>query len=483
MAFNELFERDFLRMVLHREYLVEFAGVIEPEMFSFPLYGTLWLIIQKFYFEHKEAPSAAALFELLDDAVKDGLFSEDEIDFLEKYVPPIINIDKGEVMNFEFVRERVSKWAQGRRLRARVAEVVQKIQEGAVDVDEVIHLLKGAVLPKPLPLDEEDFVSTLLARVQNLVDRHDGLYIPTGIRPLDDALGGGLRRRNKGYIMGPPGGGKSTFCGRFAGNCVGLNLNVAYFYNDESSESLTGRLAGYFANISARDFLKGGSKALEKAEVASHDLAQRRMGKLILKQLPNLAKPSDVIRVVDRMVEDGTSVDVIIVDHIGKMSPEMGMSRDSYHLDVKNIFAQLSELCLEYDCVVLCVMHTNRKGGGKARLDDTLMGLTFEPAKEADFGLGAFRLTEDKGEPGPLGRDFGRIQIIKARGPGAGMLFRIEIDFERCKFKEVKYLGIQEGVSYAAESRTDRSTTPSDGGATQQTHDQNEVHHNPVASG
>lgn len=483
MAFNELFERDFLRMVMHREYLVEFVGVIEPELFSFPLYRKLWLIIQRFYFEHKEPPSESALFELFDDAIAEKIFSQDEIDLLEEYVPPIINVEEGEVVNFEFIRERVTRWAQARRLRSRVAEVVQKVQEGTADVDEVIHLLKGAVIPKPLALDEEDFVGTLLARVQNLVDRSDGLYIPTGIGLLNDALGGGLRRRTKGYIMGPAGGGKSTFCGNFAGKCVGLNLNVAYFFNDESREDLTKRMAGYFSGVSARDFLKGGTRALEKTKVACAELAQQRIGKLVLKQLPNLAKPSDVIRVVDRMVEGGTPVDVIIVDHLGKLQPEMGMSRDSYHLDVKNIFAQLSELCLEYDCVVLCVMHTNRKGEGKARLTHDMMGLSLEPAKEADFGLGAFRLPQDINPPGSLAPQWGRIQIIKSRGTGMGMLFRVETDFEKCKYKKVTYIGIQEGVVNATQPGASGSTTPSDGAATQPSHDQAEVQRDHVATG
>ena len=62
MAFNEKFERDFLRMVMaDKEYLTEFAGVIEPEMFSLPVFAKLWLIVQRFYFKHKEPPSEGAL--------------------------------------------------------------------------------------------------------------------------------------------------------------------------------------------------------------------------------------------------------------------------------------------------------------------------------------------------------------------------------------------------------------------------------------
>ncbi|KKN67424.1 hypothetical protein LCGC14_0461670 [marine sediment metagenome] len=467
MAFNELFERDFLRMILRREYLVEFAGVIEPELFSFPVYAKLWLIIQKFYFEHKEPPSEATLFELLENAVDDKLFREDEVDILEEYIPPVVNIGTDEVVNFEFVRERVSRWAQERRLRARVSEVVQRVQEGSADVDEAVLLIRGAALLKPTPLDEEDFIITMERRVQGLVDRREGLFIPTGIEPLDRALGGGLMRGSTGYIMGPPHGGKSTFCSHFAGTATMIHLNVVYCYNDESSELLSARLVGHYGGVSRKDFLAGGERALDKTRAACAKLAEVRVGKLILKHLPNYAKPSDVFRTVERAVAGGMAVDVIVVDHIGKMQPEAGMSRDSYHLDVKNVFGELSDLAGEYNCVVLCVMHTNRKGRGKARLDDGMMGLTYEPAKDADFGLGAFRLTEDIAPPGAVGaKNFGRLQIIKARDTGAaGMLFRAEVDFEKCRYLRTEFLGTQEGVANATQPGAGRSFASPNGAA------------------
>jgi circadian clock protein KaiC len=90
--------------------------------------------------------------------------------------------------------------------------------------------------------------------------------IGSGVRALDELLGGGLDRGTATLIMGPAGSGKSTLALRFAMAALDRGEQVAVFAFDERLETLLVRLDGL--GIDLRAHLQAGRGTLRQIDPA-----------------------------------------------------------------------------------------------------------------------------------------------------------------------------------------------------------------------
>ncbi|HEV2120817.1 MAG TPA: ATPase domain-containing protein [Candidatus Bathyarchaeia archaeon] len=72
---------------------------------------------------------------------------------------------------------------------------------------------------------------------------------PTGIKVLDDLLGGGFPRPSAVGITGPVGSGKSTLVKQIAAAALERDFRVQYYAVDESAEDVKASIANYGADV------------------------------------------------------------------------------------------------------------------------------------------------------------------------------------------------------------------------------------------
>jgi replicative DNA helicase len=237
-------------------------------------------------------------------------------------------------------------------------------------------------------------------------------------------MGGGPKRGYKNVLMGPPGGGKTTTAMTICSSDVQMGLGALYCFNDDTEEEMFDRFAGNFSGIPLKELVN--EENFEALEELQKKL-QRSRGELGLKQLELYTTPSQVRRIVERRLEAGHPVDVLVVDHIRNMRSDV--TSDSSWYDIGEIFLGLASIAIEFNLVMYVVMHTKRTAEGKHFLDNSYIGLSYEPVKDANLILAIWRLKEDFSSQG---EDAVRMQITKHRGgPGTNSLLRFGIDFER----------------------------------------------------
>jgi len=86
-----------------------------------------------------------------------------------------------------------------------------------------------------------------------IAEEHEKDYereaLPSGVKELDELLGGGLVRGNSVLVLGPSGVGKSTLALQYANAAAMRDERAAYFSFDESSETLLERASGLSMTI------------------------------------------------------------------------------------------------------------------------------------------------------------------------------------------------------------------------------------------
>lgn len=120
-----------------------------------------------------------------------------------------------------------------------------------------------------LDVGEDVFVDSPFTRV---LKKPLFQMLPTGLRRLDAAMGGGLGYGEYGLIIGFSGGGKTALSSFMAGNTARLGLKTAYLSFEEEVEDMANRFYSRFFRIDYSSLRSGaGYSELEEKFAATYD--------------------------------------------------------------------------------------------------------------------------------------------------------------------------------------------------------------------
>lgn len=116
----------------------------------------------------------------------------------------------------------------------------------------------------------------------------------SGIKELDQLLGGGLERGTSTLISGAPGSGKSTIAALFAAASAARGEHASMFIFDESINTLTSRMEGFGVNLNRH--LESGH-----LEITPVDPAELSPGELVHRLRATIARNCTSVVVIDSL--------------------------------------------------------------------------------------------------------------------------------------------------------------------------------------
>jgi replicative DNA helicase len=233
--------------------------------------------------------------------------------------------------------------------------------------------------------------------VLGLEDTAVGTIIPTGFKPLDKVLDGGLRSRDLTLVGGVPGVGKTVMTLQWARNAAANGFNTAYVCYEHDEEALASRLLAVEVGEvkSAEQGIRSGQTL---ALIQDVSLAERRLGDevdtdpLLRDALEQMSHYSDELALI-RASGTTTGVDelreiamqlgpgsILFVDYLQKIP----MGDHSWTDSERSIrqAEEMKEMAMEYDIVVVAVTAAEAAGLNVRRVRPHHMrgasGLTYE---------------------------------------------------------------------------------------------------------
>lgn len=196
------------------------------------------------------------------------------------------------------------------------------------------------------------------------------IYEPTGIKILDDALGGGLARKQVTMFSANSGGGKSLMMANIGANYSKRGFHVLQLALELSEEMI------YLRNISIMTGVKTTEWKENIAEISGKmkQYAEDGAGSFIMKRIPGGSSANDIRSYLKQYeMEFGYAPDVLIVDYLDLMSPNGGSKDKGIFEQDKEKSEQLAEIAFDYDAIVITASQQNRDGVRNSSPDQAII--------------------------------------------------------------------------------------------------------------
>lgn len=298
-------------------------------------------------------------------------------DYFQKYnnVPKISMVraecgtlleDPGQINSSEirFIADEVEVFCRNRAVTEAILAGPKLLHDG--DFGKIVEQLKQAIsvgLQKDLGLD---YFCDPVSRLRNTLQVQT--KISTGIKELDDAIGGGISRQELLLFAANSGGGKSMTMLNVAKNLLSQGLNGVYISLEMAEGIVSKRLDSMITRISQDLLIKEMNKAAEIILNKSSD-----MGKFLIKRMPENRTNVNSIRSYLQQVEQssGFKPDFIVVDYIDIMGTTMSISHDNLFVKDKYVTEEVRSLGYDFNCIMISASQLGRNAIDAEKLNQS----------------------------------------------------------------------------------------------------------------
>lgn len=315
------------------DLLGQCIDILQPSYFD-PEYIPHVKFLVNYHLKYNTNPSV----ELMNSEI-------DTDDDYEKYIIPTDEV--------EYSAEELESFCRRSAMIEAITDSFKLIEED--QMGEVYKKVSDALnvsLKKDLGLD---VFNDPEARLNSLLEDLD--YVSTGIKILDEYMGGGSVRKQLGIISANSGGGKSVFLSNLANNYSLQGLDVVYVSLELPPEMVFLRQAYIMTSFSHRVWKQNIPQIASKM----NEFKKFGLGNFRIIRLP-IGSNANAIRSYLKQyeIEFERSPDVLIVDYLDLMSPISGVGKKNISEQDKEKSEDLYEILHSYDMIGWSASQQNR---------------------------------------------------------------------------------------------------------------------------
>jgi hypothetical protein len=276
-----------------------------------------------------------------------------------------------------YISEECEKFAKESAIKEAMQSSMKDMAEGNFDkVTQAILEAAKISLNRNLGIDLYDNPEKQL---QECIDSLE--FMPTGIRILDDKLGGGLVRKQLTLFSANSGVGKSVVMSNIGDNYAAQGYHVLYISLELPENMIYTRLAAIATGVA----ISGWKENIPIIAGKLNQIKQKGGGSYRMVRLPNGSNANDLRAYLKQYeMEFERKPDVILVDYLDLMSPIGGTNNLSVSEQDKAKSEQLYEIGVDYNAVMVSASQQNRDGIRMASPDQAVIAGGFSKINIVD---------------------------------------------------------------------------------------------------
>ena len=307
---------------------------------------------------------------------------------------------------------------------------------------------------------EEDFGFSIFDLKEKALSNDYTVSIPTGIKQLDDHVGGGLDKGKLGLLIAPAGFGKTSFTTAInayaatykcdMNNHEGYKVLQIYFEDDDVD--ITRK---HFARITQTE-----ARFMKRLDIANRDEIEHKLmshpdkdmigENLRLKHFRSGTKTASDIEVfIKKLINRGFKPDLVTIDYFECIAPEKGgHSTDSQWVKEGVTMRKFENMAKDLNCAIWIATQGNKDSINSpdvVRMDQA--GGSIMKVQVAQFIISIARALED------IDRNKAVISILKNRSGKSGKIFNnVKFNNGTCTISCDEVEEFDDGLTWKEES-------------------------------
>lgn len=401
MSFDQAFQEQLAAHYFRDDAFCHAVGtLVLPDYFDDPTLQLLVATQQRYWQHYASCPTVKTFVQWIQQEIAAKRTKVADMNEVKRLLGIIYTHD---LKDRQFVLDRIVDFSR-----------TQALTNSALDFVDALDSQKPDQIEKALKKIEEaknvgatdtasavDFVQSYQDRAairrSRLLNTGANTGISTGCDELDKQLTphNGWGRKELSILMAPPKGGKTAGLIHFAIQAAEDGKNVFYASCEVSEQIIGDRSDANISGVPLRDLIK---REAEVEQALNAWNAQPGLGNFIVQAFPiRTLKVSELTRILKKYQAQGIEFDMIVVDYLGIMKPEVTYTDKRFGL--AEIGQDLRALGTVFNAAVLTAYQTNRTGTQKAARtisDGTDAADDYEVVRTADALLTINRTEDDK---------------------------------------------------------------------------------------
>jgi replicative DNA helicase len=354
--FDLKFQAGLLKMALTDDYfcaqLLRYLGqdndLKEHVVFDNSQYHFIFETIVKSMEEFKMRPEEVQVRVAIQQ------FDEDR---REPYYVALDQILNTQVTNEEFYRKHITAFVLRVKMYKGLADSKKLFKQNPNEAPDLLQKTLDSI--KRIKFEKEDILS--LSSVYTLVkkDTDKSAKIPTGLKRLDEDLGGGFPRETLVTVLGGSNAGKSIFCNSLGCSALRAGFKVLHINLEGTRDEVVYRYLSNLANVEFKKIEENTLSEFERTRVeeavAKHD------ANLKIRNMLNFGVTIEDVIAYCRECFKSFQFDVIIVDY-GQLLKTKQKGADKGFDRQTEAYRGLDSLSKEFSCVVVSPAQSTREG-------------------------------------------------------------------------------------------------------------------------
>lgn len=329
-----------------------------------------------------------------------------------------LNVINGHQFNdSDVVQKRIWLFVKQQESKKLANDIFDKIKTG--DLEENVHYFEDKFKAIMKLGEKHDLGEDVFHDPEDALRKDYREPIPTGIKVMDEAMGGGLGKGEMGLALMAYGVGKTTFLTKCANTALEMEKNVLQIFFEDNVNDIKRKHYTLWTKIPLSELEDRREDALML--VKQHEEERERLkkgGRLVLKKMDqeNTTIPDIKNWILNYQKTFGIKFDIIILDYLDCVEPHKPAHGDQNKAElivVKAFEAMLGELNIPGWSAV----QGNRSAVRSEFVHGDQMGGNIKRAQKTHFLFSVAKSQEQKQD------NLANIQIIKSRMTKDGQVY------------------------------------------------------------
>ena len=415
--FSENIQRGILYLSKSSQpFLVQVLPMVKSDYFEFPSHQKMYQVIKGHYEKYNQLPGDDVLIE----QVKEAKSSNELLSDYKEELSSINSLDTSAISSEDYYLDLVDEFAKEQSLKEAILNSVEHLKQknfSAISEEVREALLVGR--QQDLGVDYFDDVQSRWDRLNNEKTSND---FRTPFASLNEALDGGLARKELAMVVAPPGVGKSLFLANQAARSVLDGKNVLYVSLEMSEDKVAQRLDSIFTRIKQVELQHRVDTLEERLGTIANQVG--KLGGLHIKEFPTKRQTVTGLRAYLNQLRNYKNFepDVLIIDYLELLGTDESMPE---YQAQERLAQELRGMSSEYNLLVWTATQTNREGKKVDIITDSELADSYGKMRVCDLVF-SVNQTENEFDQGKA-----RLFLMKSRNGRARFIIPTKIDYSR----------------------------------------------------